>query len=476
MKQAIVSKGVRERDGLKDLKQTRLNVILITIDSLRPDHLGYMGYSRRVSPHIDALARESIIFSRAFATGPITPHSFPAILTSTYPLDYRGPKRITRAQKLVSEVLKEQGFVTAAFHANAFLAEFFGYNRGWDFFEDLEVPEDPLSFQETRATTILKRIFRRSSLRLAPQFFFGVGYLRYRLKREGPKIKGALLTQLVKDFISSLKTGAPFFGWLHYMDVHPPYFGHRYYQEKPLSFSQYRASYAAPLLSHYPSRRLRKIAQRQLPLTHRLYDEGIEAVDEQIGSLISFLKARSLYDSCIIILTADHGEEFLEHGGGSHSTKLYNELLHVPLLIRMPGYPPRLIKNPVSLLDLPPTICDLLKIKRPFSFKGENIFSRSAAPVFHQTGLGRGGGFFSSEIELIGYCEIEKISQCQFAYQTADWKYILDYGSGREELYDLVKDAKEQVNLIPLKPPVINQMRETIEIFIKENPPLSLRR
>jgi arylsulfatase A-like enzyme len=106
------------------------NIILITVDSLRADHLGYMGYGKGISPNIDKLAGESVVFNNAFAVGPVTPHSFPSILTSTYPLDYQGPRKIERPRKLISEVLKEKGFITAAFHSNAYLSNFFGYNRG----------------------------------------------------------------------------------------------------------------------------------------------------------------------------------------------------------------------------------------------------------------------------------------------------------------------------------------------------------
>lgn len=452
------------------------NIILITVDSLRPDHLGYMGYKKNVSPNIDILAKESTVFTRAFATGPITPHSFPSILTSTYPLDYQGPKKIERPRKLISEVLKEQGFTTAAFHSNAFLGEFFGYNQGWDFFEEVEVPTDFPFLKERKLITILKKIFRRVSTRFFPQLFLLLQYLRYRIK--GPaanKIKAAFLTQTVKDFISSSTNNSPFFVWVHYMDVHGPYFGQENFQAGPLSLPEYVAGYSPILLPHYPTKKLKKIVKKSIKLTIDLYDRGIEYVDKQIGDLINFLRTRNIYESCIIILTADHGEEFLEHGAGSHWTKLYNELLHVPLLVKIPTSHREIIEKPVSLIDLSSTLCDILNIKRPSSFKGENLFNRSNSPVFHQTGLGKRKSIFSSEVPLIEYCEIENINQCKTAFQFDSWKYILNFDNKEEELYNLSSDPEEQNNLLRSeRPEILFQMRNIMNEFLEKNPLLSL--
>lgn len=450
------------------------NLILITIDALRADHLGFMGYKKNISPNIDHLAKESSIFTKAFATGPVTPHSFPSILTSTYPLDYHGPRKIKRPRKLISEVLKREGFTTAAFHSNAFLGNFFGYNRGWDFFEDLQAPVNFSFLKEKKITAIIKEVVRRGIIQFFPQLFFLLIYIRYRIKKlKNNRINGSFLTQIVKDFISSQEEKSPFFVWVHYMDVHTPYSARDNLKNKPLSYSEYSASCSSPLLAIYSSTKLTKIAKKNINLTYNLYDDGIKYVDEQIGNLISFLKAKNIYDNCIIIVTADHGDEFLEHGSGSHQSRLYNEVLHVPLLIKTPGNPARVIKNPVSLIDLAPTICDILNIKRTPSFKGQNLFNRSNFPIFHQTGSRGEGGIFSSKIDFIRYCEIESINQCKLACQFKNWKYILNYDNKKEELYNLLADPKEQNNIVHSEPEVISKMRKILQEFAKKNPPLS---
>ena len=166
--------------------QKKPNIILITVDSLRSDHLGFMGYEKDISPNLDNLAQESSVFNQAFAVGPVTPHSFPSILTSTYPLDFQGPKKIDRPRRVISEILKEHGFLTVAFHSNAYLSDFFGYNKGWDYFEDIIPSYD--SDLSVGKVSIKKAIFRelvssfgKPSLAVFPELTFRIRYLMYKL-------------------------------------------------------------------------------------------------------------------------------------------------------------------------------------------------------------------------------------------------------------------------------------------------------
>lgn len=118
------------------------NVILITIDCLRADHVGCLGYDRPTTPNIDELAEAGVLFTQAFSQGSKTATSFPALLASTYPLMFEGYKRISEPRKMISEVLKENGYTTAAFHSNPTLSSYFNYDRGFDTFEDLMTSAD----------------------------------------------------------------------------------------------------------------------------------------------------------------------------------------------------------------------------------------------------------------------------------------------------------------------------------------------
>jgi membrane-anchored protein YejM (alkaline phosphatase superfamily) len=152
------------------------NVILITVDALRADKLGFMGCKKNITPNFDKFAEESVKFSNAFTTGSHTPYSFPAILTSTYPLDYQGPLKIERPRVMVSEVFKQQGFQTASFYSGPYLSDFFGYNKGWDFFKEITYPlPKGVGYKDTGFISFLRKffinLFSKITLNFALVFF-----------------------------------------------------------------------------------------------------------------------------------------------------------------------------------------------------------------------------------------------------------------------------------------------------------------
>jgi arylsulfatase A-like enzyme len=198
------------------------------------------------------------------------------------------------------------------------------------------------------------------------------------------------------------------------------------------------------------------------------YDQGIKYLDERIGDLIEFLKKENIYQDTIIVLVADHGDEFLEHQGGGHTTNLYNEILKVPLLIKIPGENSEKIDRKISLIDLSPTICYLAGIDLDPSFKGKNLLNSKEEMIFHQTAVNPKDGW------NISFTDIKEINQCKMACQSDKWKYIINYGTQEEELYDLQNDPKEKNNILKTEPKILSQMRERMKEFKKENPPLSL--
>lgn len=464
----------------------RKNIILITIDALRADRLGFMGYPKNISPNIDTLAKESAVFTKAFSVGPNSPHSFPAILTSTYPLDYQGLYKIERPRKLLSEVLKEQGYITAAFHSTPYLSDFFGYNKGWDFFEYIFSPlgsgqlpnKGKFSRFKLNFKDSIKRLFKRFIVGFYPELLFQLMYRDYKKRffgkkneasEEGTQIEASHINKMIKDFISSVKNEKkPFFFWVHYMDIHSPYFPRENRQAgQPLSFAEFVSAWLPGYLEYGDKGAFRKFIQPYFKMMNDFYDQGVRYLDGEISDLFSFLKKENAYQNTIICLTSDHGEEFLEHGEGFHNAKLYNELLQIPLLIKIPNEKNQTIERKVSQIDLSPTLCELAGIASPSSFKGKNFFTNCRELIFHQSGLGRKG-------KMNGWIEIETLQECKFACQSDNWKYILDYREKKEELYNLYRDPKEQENLLKAEPKILSKMRQVIEEFKKENPPLSL--
>lgn len=461
----------------------KLNIILITIDSLRAGHLGFMGHEKKVSPNIDKLAKESAVFTNAFSVGPNSSYSFPSILTSTYPLDYQGPSGIKKPRVLISEVLKEAGYTTAAFHPSPYLTSFFGYDRGWDFFKDLGTSNFVFAAPQ-KVPSFLLKLFKEVIFSTFPAVYYWIRYQGVKYFKLGAledssvstklRVNAEFLNRKIRDFVCSVKNEeSPFFVWTHYMDVHNPYLPREcYFQKKPYTRLDFLREQRFPQhLAHFPKKRaLRKYMQKHLKKGVELYDYGVEYSDYQIGELMNFLKKENLYENSIIIITGDHGDEFLEHGGGGHGNKLYNELLHVPLLIKIPGVTPQIIKRKVSLIDIPSTICDLLEVKSPSSFKGKNLFNSSPDPVvFHQVGFNQ-----KEKCKGLAGINIENTDQCQIACQDKEWKYIFGYGAKKEELYKLSEDPREQNNLKGKETQVLHQMREKIKQFEKDNPPLSL--
>jgi len=444
--------------------EKKQNVILITIDSLRADHLGFMGYKKDISPNIDKLSKESTVFNKAFSVGPITHHSFPGILTSTYPLDYQGPYKIEKPRVLISQALKEQGYITAAFHSNPALSDYFGYNQGWDYFEDINISPSIITNDGYNDFKISVKYFVKKIgkvfLNFFPDVFFLLKYILYKLnklKTIQKRIKGELINRVAKDFIISVKKEEkPFFAWIHYMDVHCPYLPYDcYFKDRKFSYSELIAKEAPRYFSERYSfwTPLVSFNRKHLKKSINLYDDGIKYVDEQIGDLVNFLKREGFYKNTVLVITSDHGDEFLEHKGGLHTNSLYNELLHVPLLIYAPSKSSGTINKPVSLIDIPTTISDLLGVEKDKNFKGQNIFQNSNDLVFHET----------VRVAEMNDLSINSKKQCKIACQNKGWKYIIDYGTGMEELYNLLTDPKEQNNILNQEPKILSQMKEKIK-------------
>ena len=284
--------------------------------------------------------------------------------------------------------------------------------------------------------------------------------------------RAAFVNQIVKDFISSTRReGAPLFCWIHYMDLHLPYLPYEcYFRDKKFSYLELISKELPGFLSqkYFFKKPFEKFSRKYLGKTIDFYDQGIKYLDEQIGDLMEFLKKENIYQDALIFFVADHGDEFLEHQGAGHSTNLYNEVLRVPLLIKDKRSAPTVINRKVSLIDLCPTICNLGEAGKELAFKGKDLLIEKRDIIFHQAAVNPKDGWNAS------LTEIERLKQCKVGCQSDKWKYVFDYGSGKEELYDLIRDPKERDNLVDSCPEITTQMREKIKEFEKENPPLSL--
>lgn len=293
------------------------DVILITIDTLRPDHLRCYGDMQIETPNIDALAQISVRFTEAFTAVPVTLPSHTALLTGSYPMstgvhDFSNNKLASDAMPL-ARVLHDNGYQTAAFVSAPVLDSRFGLDLGFDTYYDHFnfSPLDEHSLDSTK--------------RPADQTVDLV--LHWLRDHAGPAADGSR---------------KPFFLWTHLYDPHDPY-------QPP---EPYAARYRG-----------------------RPYDGEIAFADAQFGRLVEGLKACGAWDHSIVVLAGDHGEGLGEHGERTHGFFIYNSTLHVPLLIHIPGVAPRVVSSGVSLVDVMPTVLQALKIPNPPSVQGSSLLS-----------------------------------------------------------------------------------------------------
>lgn len=344
------------------------NVLLLTIDSLRTDHLSLFGHTEAHDSHISKLGETRLSFSQAYATGPGTTPSFPALLTGTMPLSYGGMGPLTADRPRVSENLRHAGLTTAGFQCNPFLSTYFNYDQGFTQFEDYQNPLMGL------ATKLFPRGIELNNPKL--RRVDDVLHLTDAIKKSYQLVKGKPRPYVSADVITDdtvawLKaTDDPFFCWTHYMDVHHPCFPpdpyRRRFDVEHVTQSQVAEWYS--VLLDDPE----TLSEEALDALQRLYDAAIDYVDDQIGRIIDQLTASGRYTDTLILVTSDHGELFGEHGLYGKPERMYDELLHVPLIVANgPDDLQDSVDDLVSLLDVPPLIHDTLDIEIPSAYEGQ---------------------------------------------------------------------------------------------------------
>lgn len=344
-------------------------VVLITIDTLRADHLGSYGYRSGLTPALDKLAAEGVRFTNAFSAVPLTLPSHTTILTGLYPnrhgmRDNAAFPSIPAAT--LPETLKQNGYHTAAFVSGAPLFASFGLDRGFDLYDD------DFAGQERKADLTTDRA------------------------------------------LQWLKTATgPFFLWVHYFDPHAPY-------DPPAEF-------------------------KKGPLAASAYDGEIAFVDQQLSRLLAALPG-----SCFIILTADHGESLGEHGESTHGVFLYNATLKVPLILKGPGWKPAVRNDPVSLVDLAPTIADLTGATLPAADGASLLSSKPERTLFSESLYAQ---------RNFGYAPL-------FAAFRSSKKFIL---APHSEFYNLQSDPRELKNIAP--PGDIKQWQKVLSGYARLRTP-----
>ncbi len=367
------------------------SLILITVDCLRADHVGFLGYQRPTTPFLDSLAPQSIAMRNAIVAGAPTYYSFPAIMASRHPLALgRDVLGLAPDETTIATTLKESGYATAAFLAgNPYLSGQFGYDSGFDTFRDfldgsdsaIDMTEPGNSAARGRLNHLLNSAAHKFALTgsIYDELYFQYCQRIVDTPKSFDDLRRFPAADVIVDEACTWLgevSGQPFFLWLHFMDPHSPY----YPKEEALGLLEtigLSASRSRYLNSFWnrgdigPTR-LKKHREEVI----LLYDAGIRWVDSQIARLVDTLRTHGNWEDCIFALTADHGEEFLDHGGRYHAPyKITEELIRVPLLLHVPGVMHgQTAESPFSLLHLAPTLLDALSVPLPGSFRGRSLW------------------------------------------------------------------------------------------------------
>jgi arylsulfatase A-like enzyme len=404
-------------------REEEINVILIAIDTLRADHLGCYGYKKQTSPYIDKLARDSILFKRTMAQNPWTLPSFASLFTSLYPSQHLAGLTIKSLENqfvTLPEILKEHGYYTIAFTGGGYLSESFGFSQGFDSFNAFNPPIVNGVVPPETVHTDIKRV-----------------------------VKGAI-SWLLKS------TEKKFFLFLHSYEPHSPYFPPSQY----VYF--FDGKYKGPItgdiwhdIGIIPGKldsRFKAIPPRDLRRLISLYDAEIRYMDDQIGKLIRTLKYLNLYDKSLIIFTSDHGEEFFDHGAWEHGHSLYNELLYVPLIIKLPYSSKKGIEisTVARLIDIMPTILHVLGIKKEYPFQGQSLLN--------------------SQKNRLAFAQSYPQPNLM-AVQEDNLKLIINLDNKQMELYDLQSDPAETKNILSEKRFVAHNLIRYLSRYPLASPP-----
>jgi len=388
------------------------NVIVILIDALRADHLGSYGYSRPTSPTLDAFAKESLLFTQAISQSSYTKPVIASLFTSLYPSQhnvFRNTRHdaagnfisdvLDDSFKTMAEYLRDAGFNTAGFLEQAQLRSYMGFAQGFYYYK----PD------------------MGAAAEINHGFFHWLPLNKHR----------------------------KFFAYLHYLDVHAPYAPPPKYRDM---FGSFDHSTSFPEQVKDWQKFKGDVTDGNITLTQTdaeqlkaLYDAEIRAFDDDMAALFAKLKEEGIYDNSLIVITADHGDEFLEHGGVDHAHTLYDELLRVPLMIRFPkGEYRGVVGMQVQTIDVLPTILEFCEIDLDPHVMGHSLLTYKGGANGHQQ-----FPVFSERADLI-------------SMRTEKYKYIYNTESKTGELYDLQNDPTESKNLANEDAKTATQMQNEI--------------
>jgi arylsulfatase A-like enzyme len=372
------------------------NLLIITIDTLRVDRI-----NPKVAPHLYQLMQESVFFENAYAQAPNTPRSFPSFLTSRFPSEVRWVRQLMNFPPMIEnddnttffQALAKAGLYNVGVFSHFYLTREMGLTRGFDEWHN----DGALTLHDSNTDSAAPRIAPRVEQKLRA---LGATKLRWGL-------------------------------WTHFFEPHSRYMEH----------------------DEFPAR------SSGLKGLEEKYDGEVSFVDKYVGQVLETLHATGLDKTTAVVLFSDHGEAFGEHRFGGermyfHGQTLYDELLRVPLMMRVPGVAPRIVPDPVMLIDLGPTLLDLVKAPRPPSMHGRSLVAALLGEKLKPVPV---------------YAELLPAPAWNHnwrALRDGDWKLIEKLSENTLELYDVKRDPTEQKNLAESHHDVVERLKREVKAIL----------
>jgi arylsulfatase A-like enzyme len=449
------------------------NVMLITVDTLRADHLSAYGYTRIRTKNIDRLAKEGVLFEQAIAQSSWTRPSFGSIWTSLYPSQHQADwrmvyqsnnKRATLFNRglredvsTIAEFFSDAGYVTVGLNTNPQLSKAYGFDRGFQLFIDGPIEN---ILRKTIIYDMLNKYtpFMMSFLQLNDYWY----------------LPAETVNQITNQIIEKLKLNrGPFFLWVHFLDSHTPYYAHEKIVAKGRVFHTIDDFEIENLIEDLND----TTTTRNLFI--KIYDGEILYLDYYIGKILNQLRKLDLLDNTLVVLTSDHGEEFFDHGrsgnvehtqsksyyrGWGHGHTMYDELIRIPLVMRFPKkkYAKRKVTSLAQHIDLLPTLLAFSGIsgeKSSIRFEGINLLNY----------------LNDKKVVTVKYARSESNHYIPEIKQIRSKNYKLIYHTidQASELYDLTSDPLEQNNIAEVNEETHRKMFSALKIWMtrmnKEN-------
>lgn len=383
------------------------NILLIVIDTMRRDHVGCYGYKRDTTPHLDELAKAGVRCDQMIATASWTIPSLMSIFTSLPPSLHNATSsqnKVVPGLTTLAQELKKLGYQTAGVVSNPSAGAAFGFNKGFDFYDDY--------------TVMLSGDLNLFNEHPTPQSF--------RTIRTSATVNRVALNWLEKI----RKPDQPFFLFLLYVDPHADYIPPAPYD------TMFDPGYKGTARGNMYDDPKRQFSAEDKEHIKALYDGEIRYTDEHVGKILKTFDDLGLAKETIVVATADHGEELWDHGGIVHGHSLYDELIRVPFIIRWPGILPagRIIPNQVSNISIMPTLLDMLAAKIPPECQGPSLFGILSAK--------------STLAPQLVFSETEVEAKHLRSVRSSEGKLIFDRKENGYHFFDLTADPYEQTEVL----------------------------